>query len=112
MTYSAVTHYLREAKLSTAEVILDRELSSRRLDDSDRAILATLEEKPFSSVRELVQATHIPRATGYRRLTKSLGFVRRLLRWVLHLLSEAQKVRRVKLSLSLLRMLHGQEQRA
>jgi hypothetical protein len=40
VAYSTVTRYLREAKLGTAEVALDREPSSPRLDDSDRAILA------------------------------------------------------------------------
>jgi hypothetical protein len=103
--YNAVTCYLREAKLGTAEVTLDPEPSSPRLDDSDRDILAARKEKPFSSVRELARATDIPGATVYRMLTKSLGLVRRLLRWVPRLLSHAQKARRVDLSLSLLQML-------
>jgi hypothetical protein len=69
-------------------------------------------EKLFSSVQELARAANIPHATVHRRLTKSLGFVRRLLHWVPHLLSDAQKVRRVELSLSLLQILEVQEQRA
>jgi hypothetical protein len=47
-----VTRYLGEAKLGTTEVPLDPESSSPHLDDSDRAILATLKEKLFSSVRD------------------------------------------------------------
>jgi hypothetical protein len=45
VAYSRVTRYLREAKLGTAEVTLSPEQSSPHLDDSDRAILAVLEEK-------------------------------------------------------------------
>jgi hypothetical protein len=45
VAYSTVTRYLREAKLGTAEVTLDPEPCSAHLDDSDRAILASLEEK-------------------------------------------------------------------
>jgi hypothetical protein len=45
VTYSTVTGYLRETELGIAEVTLDRESSSPYLDDSDRVILAALEEK-------------------------------------------------------------------
>jgi hypothetical protein len=69
-------------------------------------------KKDQLSVRKLARATHVPRAVVYRRFTKSLEFVGRLLRWVPHLLSDAQKVRRVELSLCLLQMLKVQEQRA
>jgi hypothetical protein len=69
-------------------------------------------EKSFSPVRELARVTHIPCATVHRRPIKLLAFVRRLLCWVPHLLSDAQKVRCVKLYSSLLPMLEVQEQRA
>jgi hypothetical protein len=49
--------------------------------------------------------------TVYRRLTQSLGFVGRHLRWVLHALSDAQKGERVNLSRRLLRMLEVQHDR-
>jgi hypothetical protein len=111
---NTLTGYLREAKLGTAEVTLDPEANSPHIDDSDLYILETVEEKPFSSVCELAQATHISRtrASVYGLLTKLLGFVPRLRGWVPHLPSDIQKVRRVGLSLSLLRMLEIQEQRA
>jgi hypothetical protein len=80
-----VTRDLHEAKLGTAQVTLDPEPSSPRLGDSDWDISAALEEGPFSSVRELARATHIPGAIVYRRPTKSLWIVRCLLRWVPHL---------------------------
>jgi glycerol-3-phosphate dehydrogenase len=48
--YSTVTCYLGEAKLGTTDVTLHREPSSPHPDDSDRAILAALAEKPLLSV--------------------------------------------------------------
>jgi hypothetical protein len=107
-----MTPYLRDAKLGIAEVTPDCEPWPPRLDDSDRVIMTDLEERPLSSVRQISRATHIPHVTVYRRPTKLLGFVRRLLRWVPHLLSDAQNVRPVELSLSLLRMLEVQKQRS
>jgi hypothetical protein len=75
VAYSTVTRYFLEAKLGTARFTFDSKPSSPHLDDSDYAILAALEERPFSSMRELTRAIHIPCATVYGRLTKSLGFV-------------------------------------
>jgi hypothetical protein len=76
----------------------------RDLDDSDQAILAALEDSPFASVQQLSRLTHFPSTTVYRRLTQSLGFVARHLRWVPHALSDAQKGDRVNLSRRLWRM--------
>jgi hypothetical protein len=58
----------------------------------------------FASVRQLSRFTHLPSTTVYRRLTQSLGFVARHLRWVPHALSDAQKGERANLSRQLLRM--------
>jgi hypothetical protein len=49
-------------------------------DDSDEAILRTLEELPFSSVRKLSCAIHLPKTTVYRRFSEKLGFIARHLR--------------------------------
>jgi hypothetical protein len=38
----------------------------RDLDNSDRAILAALEESPFASVQQLSRLTHLPSTTLYR----------------------------------------------
>jgi hypothetical protein len=100
VAYNMVTPYLHEAQVGTAEVTLGPEPSSPHLDDSDRAILAALEEKKsnFRPCENLpkppISHTH---ATVYRRLTKLIGFGRRLPRWVPHLLSDTQKVRCVEL---------------
>jgi hypothetical protein len=112
MAYSTVTRCLGEAKVGTVEVALDPEPGSHRLDNCDPVVMGALAEKPSLFSRELARPTHVPRATVSRRLTKSLMFVQRLLRWAPRYLSDAQMVRHVELSLSLLRMLKRQEQRA
>jgi hypothetical protein len=55
-------------------------------------------------VRQLSRLIHLPSTTVYSRLTQSLGFVARHLRWVPRALSDAQKGERVNLSRRLLRM--------
>jgi hypothetical protein len=84
----------------------------RDLNDSDQAILAALEDSSFASVRQLSPLTHFPSTTVYRRLTQSLGFVARHLRWVPHALLDVQKGERVNLSRRLLRILEVQRDRA
>jgi hypothetical protein len=84
----------------------------RDLDDSDQAILAALEDSQSASVRELSRLTHLPSTTVSGRLTQSLGFVARHLRWVPHGLSDAQKGERVNLSRQLLQMLKVQGDQA
>jgi hypothetical protein len=63
---NTVTRYLRVAQLNTAEVTLDRQPSSPRLDDSDRAILASLEEKRSRFVCARTCPSH-PDPRSYRR---------------------------------------------
>jgi hypothetical protein len=84
---------------------------SKDLDDSDQAILAALEGDPFASVRQLFRLTPLPSTTIYRHPTQSLGFVASHLRWVPHVLSDAQKDERVNLSRRLSRMLEVQRDR-
>jgi hypothetical protein len=63
-------------------------------------------------VRQLSRLTDLPSTTVYRRLTHSLGFVARHLRWVPHALSGVQKGDRINLSWRLLRILEVQRDRA
>jgi hypothetical protein len=69
-----------------------------QFDDSGQAILLALADQSFASIRELSRLTHIPRTTVQRRLTQSLGFRVRHLRWVPHFFSLCQKLDRVRLS--------------
>jgi hypothetical protein len=112
VSYSSVTRYLREARFPTSKPEPYPTDVQRDLDDSDRAILAALEDRPFASVRQLSRLAHLPSTTVYRRLIQSLGFVARHLRWVPHALSDAQKGERVNLSRRLLGMLEVQRDRA
>jgi hypothetical protein len=59
------------------------------IDDPDEAILGALEELPFFSGRQLSDATYLRKTMVYRQLSGKLWFTERHLRWVPHLLSEA-----------------------
>jgi hypothetical protein len=98
VSYSLLTRYLRGARFPPSKPEPHLADVQRDLDDSDQTILAGLENSPFASVRQLSQLTHLPSMTVYRRLTQSLGFMARHLRWVPHALSDAQKDERVNLS--------------
>jgi hypothetical protein len=95
VNYPSVTGYFREAKfwLSTQPAPLSEPHPAH--DDSDNIIWLALAEQPFASVRQLAGLTHLPRSTVHRRLTQSLLFHLRHLRWVPHVSSPAQKLARV-----------------
>jgi hypothetical protein len=95
---SSVTRHLREARFPPSKPEPHPAGVQRDLDDSDQAILAALEASSFASVRQLSRLTYLPSTTVSRRLTQSLGFVARHLRWVPRALSDAQKDERVNLS--------------
>jgi hypothetical protein len=97
VSYSSVTRCFREAQFPPSKPERHPANVQRDLDDSDQAILAAREDSPFASVWQLSRLTHLPSTTVYRRLTQSLGFVARHLRWVPHALSDAQKGERVNL---------------
>jgi hypothetical protein len=52
------------------------------LNDSDQALFLALADQPLASIRELSRLTHLLRTTVHRRLTQSLGFRVRHLRWL------------------------------
>jgi hypothetical protein len=108
LSCNSVTRYLREARFPPPKPEPDPSDLQRDLDDSDQVIVAALEDSPFTSVRRLFRLTHRPSTTVYCRLTQSLGFVARHLRWVPH----AEKGERVNLSRRLLRVLEVQRDRA
>jgi hypothetical protein len=104
VSYSSVTRYLREARFPPSKPEPHPIDVQRDLDDSDQAILTALEDRPVLWVQQLSRLTHLPSTTVYPRVTQSLGFAARHLRWVPHALSDAQKRERVNLSRRLLRM--------
>jgi hypothetical protein len=86
--FSSIARYLREEQFPPSKpepephpANVQRGLDDLGdLDDSDQAILATLEDGPFASVRQLSRLTHLPSTTVYRSLTQSYGFVAHYLR--------------------------------
>jgi hypothetical protein len=92
VSYSSVTRYLREARCPPLKPEPHPADVQRDLVDSDQAILAAFEDNPFALVRQFSRLTHLPSMTVYRRLTQSLGFEARHLRWVTHALSEGERV--------------------
>jgi hypothetical protein len=104
-----VTNYLREAQTGPDEASPLSEEISPYIDDSDEALLRALEELPFSSVRQLSHATHLPKTTVYRRLSEKLGFTARHLRRVPRIGSDDQIVARVQCSQSVLTILWAQQ---
>jgi AraC-like DNA-binding protein len=109
---STMTKHLCTAQLHTIKIHSNPDTSSPHLDDSDRAILAALEEKSFSSVHKLARATHLPPTTVHRRLINSLGCLFCHLRRTPHLALDAHNLHHIQLCPSVLRMLQVQEQRA
>lgn len=111
-SYATVTRFLREAKFPSPNPLATFSEETPGYDDSSEAILLALSEQPFASIRQLSRLTHLPPTTVYRRLTQSLGFHVRHLRWIPHRLSHSQKSDRVELSRQLLSMLEIQQVRS
>jgi hypothetical protein len=98
VSYSCVTGYLLDAIFVSSNSPANIPEAESQFDDCDQAILLALAEQSFALVRELARLTHLPGTTLQRRLTQSLGFCARHLRWLPQLLSYSQKLDRVKLS--------------
>jgi hypothetical protein len=63
IAYRTMMKYLREAQVSPGNTTPVADVSSPLIDDSDEVILRSLEELPFSPVRQLLRATHLPKTT-------------------------------------------------
>jgi len=104
-----VKYWLHQIKLER-EDLTDQPTSGRPpLDDLDASIMRELLREPFSSVRSLEDATGIPAATVYRRLTQSLQMVSRHLRWVPHMLTEELRAKRCTQAKELRKVLKAQQ---
>jgi hypothetical protein len=68
VSHSSVTRYLREARFSPSKREPHLADVQRDLDDSDLAILTTLEDGLFASVRQLSRLTLLPSAIVHRVL--------------------------------------------
>jgi hypothetical protein len=68
VSYSSVARYLREAQFPHSKPESHPVDVQRDLDDSDQIILASLEDSPFASVRQLSRLTHLHSTTVSHRL--------------------------------------------
>jgi hypothetical protein len=112
VSYSSVTRSLHEAIFGSANSPRNVPETEPQFDDCDQAILLALTEQLFAPIRELGRLTQLPRTTMQRRSTQSFGFRVRHLRRVPHVLSDYQKLDRVRLSQQLLSSLERQERRS
>jgi hypothetical protein len=72
-------------------------------------MLDSLEQYPFSSIRELARFMCIPTTTVRRHLMQLHSFLVKHLRWVPHTLMSTQKTERATLSIEILRQLRSIE---
>jgi hypothetical protein len=94
MDQQSIVLYLHTKGLAAVTIHHDlvATLSAIHLEHNcDEAILLALNERPFTSIRQLARLTHRSRSAAHRYLIWSLGFQVRHLRWVSHRLSNTQK---------------------
>jgi hypothetical protein len=72
-------------------------------------MLDSLEQYPFSSIREPARFICIPTTTVHRHLMQLLSFVVKHLRWVAHTLTRIQKTELTTLSIEILGQLRSIE---
>jgi hypothetical protein len=112
VSYLFLWHYLCQAKFVTSKTSIIFSVPEPGLDDSDEALLLTLIEQRFASVRQLARLAHLSRCIVYRLLSQTLGFHLPHLRWVFHGLSDSQKLNRVQSSEEVLSIRESQKRRA
>jgi hypothetical protein len=109
--YNIVTYYLGKPSFSSPRTGQPSESPAPSLNESNEAIFLVLSEEPSTSVRQLAHRTHLHHSMFYDHLTHKLEFIVRYLRWVPHLLSEADEHTRAQLSFELFEMLQHQKDR-
>jgi hypothetical protein len=107
-----VTYYLGETRCPPS---IDASIPlqiSHVPDDGNEVIVTALYAALVALVPQLARLTHTSAAKVFRRITVSLGFTARHLRWAPHLLLDAQKQERAERGRLLLRQLTSQQRRA
>jgi hypothetical protein len=92
VAYSTVTKYVRSERLPPKNDGPPSEPINVEPGAVDQAILTAFADDPFSSVREFLRLTCLPRFTVHRHLTDSLHFRIQHLRWSPRLLTPKQKL--------------------
>jgi hypothetical protein len=111
-SHCTVMYYLRKPSFSSPKTPRPSESPASILNESDEAVLLTLSEEPFASVRQLARRANLHSSAVYDHLTHKLGCTVRYLRWVPFLLSEADRHTRAQFSFKLFEMLQHQKDRA
>jgi hypothetical protein len=109
---SAVTYCPRKPSFSSPKTLQPFEGPTAIPNELDEAILLGLSQERFASVRQLACTTHFHPSTVYDHLTHKFGSTVRHLRWVPHLLSEADKHTRAQPSFEFFEMLQHQKEKA
>jgi hypothetical protein len=87
-----VTKYMRRDLISQNEPEVENRAKDQDFSIIDNAILEALEIMTFVSIGQIATMIFIPSTTGFCRLTKSVHFVLKGLRWASHRLSDLQKI--------------------
>ncbi|XP_043262550.1 histone-lysine N-methyltransferase SETMAR-like [Colletes gigas] len=93
ITVQTVRNWFRRFRAGNFN-LKDKDRSCRPSTTDTDLIKAYLDENPRSSVREIANASNIPRTTVHEHLTK-LGYVKRYEVWVPHQLTESNLLNRI-----------------
>ena len=109
-SYGAITQAIRALSFTSSQSDKGKNKENFVHQQRIENIRKTLENFPFFSIREIARETNIPKTTVYRILRQELGYVLKHLKWIPHFLNPSQKVSRVQLSQSLLKVLQEASQ--
>jgi len=107
ISYSSVTRYLRERSFRDSSAAPDPEVDFDAPNLVEQAIQEALDERPFSSLRQLAKRILVPMSTVRYHLVNCMGYKLKHVRWVPHTLSTGQKTARVERSRDLLSVLQS-----
>jgi hypothetical protein len=103
--YSTITRYLRKQSFANASHLAPEESDLGAVNTIDNAILQTLDEQPFVSLRQIAKRKLIPMSRVRYRLVNKMTYKLKHCKWVPHRLSEAQKQTRAATSKRLMDLL-------
>jgi hypothetical protein len=109
--YSTVTPWLHQERLPRFSEPGHDLTENPQVDETDQVILSGLTIQLFESVRDIVGLTSLSCSTVHSRVTRSLRFRVRHLRWIPHDFRPEQKLNRVSDSQAFLKILHAQQKR-
>ena len=100
-SYQAITKTLRKISFTPSQPDNEKIDENFVYQQKISIIQKTLEDFPFSSLKQIAEETNIPKTTVYRIVRKELGYVLKHLKWIPHCLTSSQKLCRIRLSKNL-----------